>query len=74
MSYQRRQGQNQLRVITENTTDARAQFIDAVERDRADHGLANATEQKVHGLVDYRPVRLVNAEMAAPTTQAEHTK
>lgn len=69
--------ENQLHVIAENTADARAQFIDAVERDRADRGLAHATQEAteaVRGLVDDGPVKRVNTEIATLTAQAERAE
>ena len=69
--------ENQLHIIAENTADARAQFIDAVERDRADRGLTHAIQQAteaVRGLVDDGPVKRVNTEMAALTAQAERAE
>lgn len=69
--------ENQLHIIAENTAEARALFIDAVQRNRADRGLADATQhasQAVRGLVDDGPVKLVNAEIAALTTQAERAE
>lgn len=69
--------ENVLHVVAENTAEARRQFIDAVERDRADRGLTDATQQAaeaVRGLVDDGPVKLVNTEIAALTQQAEHAE
>ena len=69
--------ENQLHVVAESTADARAQFIDAVERDRADRGLTHATQQAaeaVRGLVDDGPVKRVNTEIAALTAQAERAE
>ncbi|MFV0375374.1 AAA family ATPase, partial [Microbacterium sp.] len=69
--------ENVLHVVAENTAEARLQFIDAVERDRADRGLADATQhavEAVRGLVDDGPVKLVNTEIAALTQQAEHAE
>lgn len=68
---------NTLHVIAENEADARQQFIDAMERDRADRGLTDATQhaaEAVRGLVDDGPVKLVNTEIAALTTKAEHAE
>ncbi len=65
---------NHLHLIAENTTEAREQFIDALERDRADRGLADATEraaEAVRGLVDDGPVKLVTSEIAALTRRVE---
>ncbi|SHI49259.1 hypothetical protein SAMN02745244_00466 [Tessaracoccus bendigoensis DSM 12906] len=69
--------EDQLHIIAENTADARQQFIDAVERDRADRGRTHATQQAaeaVWGLVDDGPVKIVNTEIAALTAQAEHAE
>lgn len=68
---------NTLHVIAENEADARQRFIDAMERDRADRGLTDATQhaaEAVRGLIDNGPVRLVNTEIAALTTTAEHAE
>ena len=59
---------NVLHVVAGNLTDARAQFIEAMERDRADRGLADATRravEEVAGLVENGPVRFVSDEIAA---------
>ncbi|MCT2007607.1 AAA family ATPase [Micrococcus lylae] len=59
---------NVLHVVAESQADARAQFIEAMERDRADRGLADATRravEEVAGLTENGPVRFVNDEMAA---------
>ena len=69
--------QNQLHIVAQNTADARAQFIDAMERDRADRGLADATRQAaeaVRGLVDDGPAKRVNTEIAALTAKAERAE
>lgn len=69
--------ENRLHLIAENTTEARQQFVDAVERDRADRGLADAIEraaEAVHGLVDDGPVKFVTAEIAALTKRAERAE
>ncbi len=58
---------NRLHVVAEDMADARAQFIDAMERDPADHGLEHATRQAaeaVRGFVADGPVRLVTEELA----------
>jgi len=68
---------NRLHVIAENITEAREQFVAAVERDRADRGLADATEraaEAVRGLTADGPMRFVNAEIAALTRQAERAE
>lgn len=66
---------NVLHIVAENQADARAQFIEAMERDRADHGLTDATEraaEAVRGLVDEGPVRLVQTERARLTQIIQH--
>ena len=69
--------ENRLHIIADDLAEAREQFIDAMERDRADRGLTDATQQAkeaVRGLVDDGPVKLVNTEIAALTQQAEHAE
>ena len=59
---------NVLHVVAGNQADARSQFIEAMERDRADRGLADATRravEEVAGLTEHGPVRFVNDEIAA---------
>ena len=66
--------ENRLHIIAESLPDAREQFVEAMERDRADRGLTDATQQAaeaVRGLVDHGPVRLVRAEIAALERLAE---
>ncbi|MDR1186558.1 MAG: relaxase domain-containing protein [Bifidobacteriaceae bacterium] len=58
---------NLLHVVAENLADARAQFIEAMGRDRADRGLATAAQaagEAVAGLVSDGPVKLVASELA----------
>lgn len=65
---------NLLHIVAENQADARAQFIEAMERDRADRGLTDATRrtiEDVRGLIADGPVKLVNDEIAALTRQAQ---
>lgn len=65
---------NALHIIAESSADARAQFIDAMEHDRADRGLADATEhatEAVRGLVDDGPAKLVNTRIAQLVQEAE---
>lgn len=48
-----------------------------MERDNADRGLANATQQAaeaVRALVDDGPVKLVRSEIAALERRAEHSE
>jgi len=59
--------QNRLHVVAEDMADARAQFIDAMERDPADCGLDHAIQQAaeaVRGLVADGPVKVVTDELA----------
>lgn len=66
--------ENRLHIIANSEAEAREQFIDALERDRADRGLTDATQQAaeaVHGLVDDGPVKLVHTEIAALERRAE---
>jgi len=61
----RGQEANRLHVVAADLADAREQFTAALERDRADRGLAEATERAqtaVAGLVADGPVALVNTE------------
>ena len=70
----RGRGENALHVIAESRAEARAQFIDAMERDNADRGLADATEraaEAVRGLVDEGTVKLVNTRVAQLIKDAE---
>lgn len=73
----RGRNENTLHVVADDMADARAQLIEAMERDRADRGLADATEraaEAVRGLVTDGPVKLVNDEIAALTQRAEHAE
>lgn len=69
--------ENALHIIADSTEEARALFIEAMERDRADRGLADATEraaEAVRGLVEDGPVKLVNtrvAQLVQDTEKAE---
>ncbi len=68
---------NRLHVIAANLADARAQFIEALERDPADRGLDHATQQAteaVRGLVADGPVRLVTEELARLDHEAERAE
>ena len=70
-------GENQLHIIADSTSDARAQFIDALERDRADRGLTDAAQQAakaVRGLIDDGPAKLVTTEIAALVRRAEQAE
>ncbi|WP_068482271.1 MobF family relaxase [Pseudoclavibacter helvolus] len=56
---------NSLHIVATDLADAKQQFTDALTRDRADRGLADATEgarEAVAGLVANGPVSIVNAE------------
>ncbi|WP_136610072.1 MobF family relaxase [Sinomonas albida] len=66
--------ENLLHVVAENHADAREQFTAAMERDRADRGLAVATDrarEAVRGLVDDGLAGRVRDEIAALTARAE---
>ncbi|MGP5054684.1 MobF family relaxase [Brachybacterium paraconglomeratum] len=68
---------NRLHVAAENIADARAQFIDAMERDPADRGLDHATraaQEAVRGLISDGPVRLVTEELARLDHEAERAQ
>lgn len=69
--------QNLLHVVAESQGQAREQFVAAMERDRADRGLTDATERAadaVRGLVDDGPVRLVQTERARLTQVIERAE
>jgi hypothetical protein len=73
----RGRNENTLHVVAESMADARAQFIEAIERDRADRGLADATEraaEAVRGLVADGPVKLVNDEVVRLLRDAERAE
>ncbi|WP_087015916.1 MULTISPECIES: MobF family relaxase [Microbacteriaceae] len=58
---------NRLHVVADNISDARARFIEAMERDPADRGLDHATAQAVEAvrsLITDGPVKLVTEELA----------
>ena len=66
--------ENLLHIVAENEADAKDQFIEAMERDRADRGLTDATDratEQVAGLVEDGPVKLANTEVAALMKRAE---
>lgn len=59
---------NLLHVVAEDMGVARAQFVAVMERDRADRGLAEATQraaEEVAGLIERGPVKFVSDEIAA---------
>ncbi|WP_263971101.1 ATP-dependent DNA helicase [Pseudoclavibacter sp. CFCC 11306] len=68
---------NRLHIVAENMADARAQFIDAMQRDPADRGLDYATAQAaeaVRGLIADGPVRQVNEAIARLIAEAEQAE
>jgi hypothetical protein len=68
---------NCLHVVATDLADARAQFIDAMERDPADLGLDHATAQAaeaVRGLVNDGPARLVAGELARLDQETERAE
>ncbi|MDR0594846.1 MAG: AAA family ATPase [Bifidobacteriaceae bacterium] len=68
---------NHLHVTAENLTEAKAQFIEAMERDPADRGLDHAAAQAVeavHGLIADGPVKLVTDELARLDHEAERAE
>ncbi|WP_175986199.1 MobF family relaxase [Microbacterium tenebrionis] len=68
---------NQLHIVAEDLTNARAQFVEAMERDSADRGLDHATAQAVEavqGLVADGPVRLVTDELARLDHEVERAE
>lgn len=65
---------NRLHVVAADLGDAREQFVAALERDRADRGLSEATQRAqaaVAGLADVGPVGQVNTERARLNKQIE---
>ena len=73
----RGQDANRLHVVTADLDDAREQFVLALERDRADRGLAAATRaarEAVAGLAADGPVRAVTIERARLGEQIEHAE
>ena len=68
---------NRLHVVAEDIADARAQFIEAMERDPADRGLDHATAQAaeaVRGLIADGPVQLVTEELARLDHETERAE
>lgn len=68
---------NRLHIVAADLDDAREQFTAALERDRADRGLAAATQaarEAVAGLTADGPVRLVNNERARLAEQIENAE
>ncbi|MGO1673770.1 MAG: MobF family relaxase [Canibacter sp.] len=73
----RGRGQNTLHIIATDPDDAREQFVQAVERDRADRGLDAATQdarEAVSGLTANGPVAFVNAERERLTEAIQHAE
>ncbi|WP_454116405.1 MobF family relaxase [Microbacterium aurum] len=68
---------NRLHIVAESMAEARAQFVDAMERDPADRGLDHATTQAVEavrGLIADGPVKLVTEELARLDHEAERAQ
>ena len=68
---------NRLHVVAEDMADARAQFIEAMERDPADRGLDHATraaQEAVRGLIADGPVRLVTEELTRLDHETERAE
>ncbi len=68
---------NRLHVVADDVADAKAQFVEAMERDPADRGLDHATVQAVEavrGLVADGPVKLVTEELARLEHEAERAQ
>ena len=68
---------NRLHVVAETLPEAREQFVQAMERDRADRGLTHATKQAteaIRGLVTDGPVGRVGEEIERLTTRAKHAR
>jgi len=68
---------NRLHVVAANVGHAREQFTAALDRDRADRGLTEATQRAqlaVAGIVADGPVREVNAERARLAERIEDAK
>lgn len=70
-------GRNELHVIAADLTNARAQFVEAMGRDRADRGLTDATtraHETIQGLVKDGPVAMVTEELACLDDLIEKAK
>ncbi|GAB3039666.1 MobF family relaxase [Parafrigoribacterium mesophilum] len=68
---------NRLHIVAADLDDAREQFILALERDRADRGLVEATraaQGAVKGLATAGPVKLVTTERVRLTQQIGHAE
>lgn len=73
----RGRGANHLHIVARDLDDAREQFVDALERDRADRGLTFATQaarEAIAGLVADGPVLLVDTERARLAELIEHAE
>lgn len=73
----RGRARNVLHIVATDLADARQQFIDAMQRDRADRGLAAATEaakNATRGLIEDGPVKLINTELARLHREAEQAQ
>ena len=73
----RGRGKNALHIIATDPEDAREQFVQAVERDRADRGLDAATQdarEAVSGLITNGPVAFVNAERVRLASAITHAQ
>ncbi|GAB3036504.1 MobF family relaxase [Parafrigoribacterium mesophilum] len=65
---------NTLHIVAADLSDAKQQFTDALARDRADRGLADATErarEAITGLVADGPMSIVNTERERITKRIE---
>lgn len=65
---------NQLHVIADDMTGAKAQFVTAMEHDPADRGLDHATAQAaeaVRGIIKNGPIQRVTEELARLDREAE---
>ncbi|MFC6233881.1 MobF family relaxase [Leucobacter soli] len=73
----RGEDQNVLHLIADDHADGRAQFVAAMERDRADRGLTHATGQaiqEVAGLIEDGPAKRVRSAVARLTRRAEEAE
>ncbi|MGO1841019.1 MAG: MobF family relaxase [Canibacter sp.] len=68
---------NRLNIVAEDMADARAQFIEAMQRDQSDRGLDHATAQAaeaVRGLVKNEPIQRVTEELARLDREAQRAE
>ena len=73
----RGRAENLLHAVAENLADARAQFVDAMQRDRADRGLAVATQraaESVRDLIEAGPASRVREEIRTLRDKAAHAE